>query len=88
MRPAGKFAKAAQQFESTIELVKDDLRVDGKSVLSIMTLGAGQGSQFSLEGSGPDAEMAVEALATFVESGFENSMGIEHLISNDDPLAP
>ncbi len=84
LRPAGVFAEAAQQFQSKIELIKDDLRIDGKSALSIMTLCAEQGTELSVEGSGPDAERAVNALASFVESGFENSVGIEDLISNDD----
>lgn len=70
MRPADQFAKLAAKFDSRIDVVKDDLRCDGKSVLSIMTLGAGKGTQVALEGCGPDAESAVNALANLVESGF------------------
>ena len=86
LRPAGKFAEAAQKFQSKIELIKDDLRIDGKSALSIITLCAEQGSQVSLEGTGPDAETAVNALASFVESGFENAVGIESQMPNDETL--
>ena len=49
MRPAYMFAEAAAQFESRIELEKDSVRIDGKSVLSILTLGAAQGTEVSIE---------------------------------------
>ncbi len=70
MRPAYLFAEAASKFRSHIELVKDDLRIDGKSVLSIMTLGATQGTQMALEATGPDAHDAVNTLAALIASGF------------------
>ncbi len=70
LRPAHRFAEIASKFDSKIDVVKDDLRIDGKSVLSILTLGAGPGSEVSLEGDGPDAQQAVDALAELVESGF------------------
>jgi phosphocarrier protein HPr len=70
MRPAYLFAETAAKFRSQIELVKDDLRIDGKSVLSILTLGATQGTQMALEATGPDACDAVETLAALVASGF------------------
>ena len=70
MRPAYLFAEVASQFECHIEVVKDDVRIDGKSVLSILTLGASQGSQLLLEATGPDAQQAVAALAELVQSGF------------------
>lgn len=70
MRPAYLFAEAAAKFSSQIELVKDDLRIDGKSVLSILTLGATQGTQMALEATGPDAVDAVKVLAELVASGF------------------
>ena len=39
MRPAYLFAETAARFQSQIEVVKDNQRIDGKSVLSILTLG-------------------------------------------------
>lgn len=70
MRPAYQFAETAAQFQSTVELVKDDIRADGKSVLSLMTLGASQGSKITLEARGDDAEAAVATLAELIGSGF------------------
>ncbi len=70
MRPAYLFAEMAAKFRSRIEVVKDDIRIDGKSVLSILTLGAAQGTEVALEATGPDANDAVQALADLIASGF------------------
>ncbi len=77
LRPAKLFVEMASTFRSRIELIKDDMRIDGKSILSILTLGAAQGTQVSLEGTGPDSQAAVEALAALIESGFpeESELG-------------
>lgn len=73
MRPAYKFAETASQFDSKIELVKDDIRIDGKSVLSILTLGAAQGTTISLEATGDDAGTAISVLEELLASGFAAS---------------
>jgi len=70
MRPAYLFAETASKFESQIELVKDDVRINGKSVLDILTLGAAQGTEILLEAVGEDAPAAVEVLEQLVASGF------------------
>ena len=70
MRPAYLFAEAAARFDSQIEVVKDGLRIDGKSVLSILTLGASKGTELQLNATGPDALQAVKALADLIQSGF------------------
>lgn len=70
MRPAYLFAETAAKFDSKIEVVKDGVRIDGKSVLSILTLGAAQGSQVLVEATGPDAKDAINALGDLLISGF------------------
>ncbi len=70
MRPAYLFAETASKFDSTIEVVKGEMRIDGKSVLSILTLGAAQGVEVKVEATGPDAENAVQALGELISSGF------------------
>ena len=70
MRPAYVFAETAQKFESKIELVKEEIRIDGKSVLSILTLGATQGTEVSVEATGADAQEAIDALGGLLVSGF------------------
>jgi phosphotransferase system HPr (HPr) family protein len=63
MRPAAAFAQRAAQFEGTVTLCKGEQRVNGKSPLEVMFLGAEQGTEIILEVSGADAGAAVEALA-------------------------
>lgn len=77
MRPAYLFAETAAKFQSEIEVAKDDLRIDGKSVLSILTLGAAKGAQLELIATGPDAVEAVNTLAELMETGFPESKGSE-----------
>ena len=70
LRPADMFAKLAAKFDARIDVAKGDLQCDGKSVLSILTLGADQGAQVELAAEGPDAQEAIDSLARLVESGF------------------
>ena len=69
-RPAAKIVRLASQFESDIELMKDGLDVNGKSIMGVMMLAAECGSSITIRADGPDAERAVEALAALVASGF------------------
>ncbi len=62
-RPADQFVKTALRFQSKIEVVKDSERVDGKSILSMLTLAAMEGTKLSLEATGADAQQALDALA-------------------------
>ena len=70
MRPASLIAKLANQYKSRIELVRGNERVDGKSMLEIVTLVAEHGTNLTIEASGPDAEAAVESLAELFASKF------------------
>ena len=72
-RPAEMFAKSALRFNSRIELRRGNERVDAKSILNLLTLGATQGTELVIEADGIDAEQAVEALARLVESGFADA---------------
>jgi phosphotransferase system HPr (HPr) family protein len=69
-RPADQFVKLASRFASRVELVKGHERVDGKSILSLLTLAATEGTQLSIEVTGSDAEQALEALADLVAHNF------------------
>ena len=69
-RPAHLFVKLAGSFQCQVEIVKGNEVINGKSILDLLTLGAGNGTTLTLRASGPDAEAAVEALAKLVEGGF------------------
>lgn len=73
MRPAYLLAETASKFDASIELVKDDIRVDGKSVLGILTLGAAQGTDVVVEAKGGDAADAVAKLEALLQSGFPSA---------------
>lgn len=70
-RPAELFSRLALQYESDIEVIRDDLRIDAKSILNLLTLGAAQGTVLVLEARGTDADKAVEALERLVVSNFK-----------------
>ena len=69
-RPAARIVRLASTFEADIELGKDGLEVNGKSIMGVMMLAAECGSSIIIRATGPDAEQAVQALAELVESGF------------------
>jgi phosphocarrier protein len=69
-RPAARIVKLASTFASEIELGKDGLDVNGKSIMGVMMLAAECGSSITIRAAGPDAELAVQALADLVASGF------------------
>jgi phosphocarrier protein len=69
-RPAELLARRALDFESQIEVIKEDFRVDAKSILHILTLGASQGTVLLLEARGADAEQAVDALVALINNNF------------------
>lgn len=70
-RPADMFVKVAQQFPCLVEVVKGNERVDGKSILDILTLAAVEGTTLSIEATGDNAQQAVEALVGLVERNFD-----------------
>ena len=69
-RSALSFIKVANRFLCRIEVSKDSRTVDGKSIMSLLRLGAGQGMVLRILADGEDAADAVEALAGLVEDGF------------------
>lgn len=73
LRPAHMLVNVAQQYQSGIEIIRDGEAVDGKSVLSILTLAAEQGVQLTIRATGEDADQALDALAELFESGFREN---------------
>jgi phosphocarrier protein HPr len=73
MRPADMLSRAAGRFQCTIEIEKDGQAIDCKSIMSILTLGARQGTQLSLRACGVDAQEAVDVLSELFEQGFDES---------------
>lgn len=70
-RPAAQFVKIAERYKSNVRLCKDNIWVNGKSVLGILTLAVEHGSEIILEVSGPDEQAAFNDLKGILE--FENT---------------
>ncbi|MDF2376403.1 MAG: HPr family phosphocarrier protein [Verrucomicrobiales bacterium] len=71
-RPAAKFVKLANQFSCEIWVEKDDEEINGKSIMGLMMLAAGQGEVIIVSAEGEDADTALERLSELVNSGFES----------------
>jgi phosphocarrier protein HPr len=69
-RASAKFVKLAAQFESEITVIKGDESVNGRSIMALMTLGAGPGSTILVEADGADAREALAALNTLINEKF------------------
>lgn len=69
-RPAAEFVKLANRFESEIWVRKQDLEVNGKSIMGMMMLAAECGSDITIRATGPDAQTAVRELIALVERRF------------------
>ncbi|HEX5581426.1 MAG TPA: HPr family phosphocarrier protein [Gemmatimonadaceae bacterium] len=69
-RPAAEIVKAAARFQSDITIVRDDLEVNGKSIMGVMMLAAECGATLTLRANGPDEDAAVGALAEIIASRF------------------
>ena len=72
-RPAAEIVKMAAKFQSDLLLVRDDLEVNGKSIMGVMMLAAEFGSSLLLRADGPDETEAVGAIAQLIESKFGES---------------
>jgi phosphocarrier protein len=68
MRPATAFAQRAAAFPGTVTVHKAAQRVNGKSPLEMLLLGAAQGTELMVEVSGAGAEAAAQALAALLEA--------------------
>jgi phosphocarrier protein len=70
-RPAALLVRTANRFQSDIYLEKDGERVNGKSIMGIIALGAAYRTSLRVIASGSDEAEAVEALVRLVESKFQ-----------------
>ncbi len=69
-RPAALFVQTANRFECTVEVEKDGEKVNGKSIMGIMTLAAGVGCEIHIKTDGPDALKAMQAIAKLFADNF------------------
>jgi phosphocarrier protein len=70
-RAAARFVKLAWQFDAEVTVRKNGTTVSGRSIMGLMMLAAGPGTEIELAATGLDAERAVAALADLVTGGFD-----------------
>lgn len=69
-RASAKLTKLAGSFASEIHLSRNGRRVNAKSIMGVMMLAAGMGTQVELEADGPDEAAALDAIAALVNDRF------------------
>jgi phosphocarrier protein HPr len=70
-RPAALFVKTANRFACNILVEKDGETVNGKSIMGLMMLAAGQGSTLQVHCEGHDAAQAVQELEQLIKRKFD-----------------
>lgn len=69
-RPAALFVKVAGKYHSRIAVEKDGETIDGKSIMGLMMLAAGQGAKLTITAEGEDAAEAIRGLAELFAKKF------------------
>jgi phosphocarrier protein len=70
MRPASELVKVTSRFHSRITVERDGLEVDGKSILGVLMLAAGQSPDIHVRAEGVDEDEAIEAVKKLLEDKF------------------
>ena len=74
-RPAAMIVQTASRFDSQIMLGKDSEEINAKSIMGIITLGAGYETVLNLTVEGTDEQEAADAVATLFENRFQEEPG-------------
>lgn len=69
-RAAAQLVQTANQFAAEVTLLKEDVEVNGKSIMGILLLAAPKGTEISVSVEGADEEQAMLMLADLIEDGF------------------
>jgi phosphocarrier protein len=72
-RAAARFVKLAFDFDAEVTVAKNDTSVSGRSIMGLMMLAAGPGTELEISATGRDAAKAVAALIALVGGGFDES---------------
>jgi phosphocarrier protein HPr len=73
-RAAAKFVKLVETFDAAITVERGGMAVGGLSIMGLMMLGAGPGTELELTATGPDSEAAMAALLNLIARGFDEDV--------------
>ena len=76
-RASAKFVKCAESFNAAVVVTRDGQSVGGSSIMGLMMLAAGPGSQLHIACDGPEGPEALEALVALLEMGFGEEIAEE-----------
>ncbi len=69
-RPAAMFVRIASRYRSEVWVEKEGEQINGKSIMGLMMLAAGQGSKLMIRCEGPDADRAMQEIEALIASKF------------------
>jgi phosphocarrier protein HPr len=70
-RASAKFVKCAESYQADVTVTRDGQTVGGTSIMGLMMLAAGPGSELFITATGPQGPEALQALVALVEAGFD-----------------
>ncbi len=69
-RAAAQLVQTANRFKADVTVTKDDMEVNGKSIMGILMLAAAKGTSITLVTQGEDAQQAMDSLGMLIDDGF------------------
>ena len=69
-RASAKLTKLASAYPCHVHMSRNDRRVNAKSIMGVMMLAAGIGSQVEIETNGPDEQQAMDAIVALINDKF------------------
>ena len=69
-RPASLFVKEASRFSSNVTVIKDGKKYNAKSIMGVLSMGAGKGTNLTIQAEGDDEKEAVDTLVQLVKDNF------------------
>jgi len=70
-RPASLIVQAASKFKSSLFLVREESKVNAKSIMNLLTMGAGYNAEILVEADGVDEQEALDTIVALFQSKFE-----------------
>ncbi len=70
-RPAAMFVRIASRYDSEVWVEKEGEQINGKSIMGLMMLAAGQGSKLIIRCEGSDADKVMEELEELIQNKFD-----------------
>ena len=71
-RPAALFVETASKYDAEVTITKDDVEVNGKSIMGLLVLAAEKGNEIILRSNGKDEVSVIQALVKLLEGKLDD----------------